>query len=112
MTTTTARTATIDAEVRTTKRFNVAFDETTARVVVTTAKKGKTVLVLTDEIVDSGALVGHVAPGCVVIEVGADGAEPVDEITAALVRRGHLRPEGASWATWGGDRFRAARVLL
>lgn len=100
-------TTTIRIERVVTQKLDVTYDCAKNQLVLT--RKGKKVLTFTNEMIDSGALFGHLDPGHVVVPLES---ETLPDITRRLERAGVIKLIGKPWSTWGGDRYQAARVLI
>lgn len=73
------------------------------------------ILTFTNEIIDSGALVGHLPEGQIVIPAQNDHEFKIDEkdrLARGLIRNGFIEPLDKTWRSFGGQRWQAARVLV
>lgn len=100
-------TTTITVERVLTQRVDVAFDRETN--ILTLSHDGAAVAKFTNEKVDSGALVGVLSPGRVVLPLEND---EFPDLVDTLRHAGIVRFIGESWSAYGGRRYRAAEVLI
>lgn len=89
------------------QQIEASFDRSTNTLALT--RKGKTIVTFNNEKVDSGALVGNLPDGQVVLPVRS---EIYPGISENLVRAHVVEFVGEPWSTWGGGTYRAARVLI